>query len=182
MKQKEKIHIVKDLVEKFSTFDSFYIIDAMGLTVAQVNKFRQNCLANNLLYQVAKNTLIQKALEKAARKGVEEVFFSKVLKGFSGILFASQAAKMPAKIVIDFLKSENLSVPVLKGAVVDEDVFVGAEHLKMLSQLKSKEEVLGDIVQCLQSPIWRLMASVQSVEKKLAGVVDKLSSSCSRGD
>ncbi|MBX9890594.1 MAG: 50S ribosomal protein L10, partial [Amoebophilaceae bacterium] len=171
MKRAEKLKIIEGLVERFSTFDSFYVVDAMGLTVEQVNKFRRSCFEKELLYQVAKNTLIKKALEHTGKGKQYADFFSTVLKGFSGVLFASKPANAPAKMLKEFLTKENVALPVLKGACIHGDLFIGAQHLDKLSQLKSKEEVLGDIILLLQSPMSNIMASIRSGENRLMGVI-----------
>ena len=177
MKREEKLQVIEGLVEKFSTNDCFYLIDAMGLTVEQINKFRRSCLARNIVYQVAKNTLIQRAFEKSRKmeEGEYVPFFSEVLKGFSGILFTRENGNIPAKMLKSFLSAENLSSPVLKGASIHGDLFIGAKHLDMLSQLKSKKEILGDIISLLKSPVSSVMLSIQSGEKRLIGVVETLS-------
>ncbi|TDG95454.1 50S ribosomal protein L10 [Cardinium endosymbiont of Culicoides punctatus] len=174
MKREEKLQVIGDLAEKFSQFECFYVIDAMGLTVEQVNKFRKKCLAQNLVYQVAKNTFIQKALEQIGKGDAYAAFFARVLKGFSGILFAQDSGSAPAKMLKNFLTEEKLSVPTLKGASVYGDVFIGAEHLDMLSTLKSKEEILGDIISLLKSPISNVVTSLQSGERRLMGVMETL--------
>jgi len=176
MKRAEKLKIIEGLVEKFSTFDCFYVIDAMGLTVEQINKFRRNSFQKKVSYQVAKNTLIKKALEQAGKNTSYTDFFSKVLKGFSGVLFTSSAANAPAKLLKEFLATENIDIPVLKGASVYGDLFIGSSHIEALSQLKSKEEILSDIVALLKSPISNVMASMQSAEGNLMGVMKTIMS------
>ena len=175
MKRSEKLQIVEGLVEKFSTFDCFYIVDAMGLTVEQVNKFRKCCIEWGLVYQVAKNTLIQKALEQFVKNESYRPFFLSVLKGFSGVLFSCGRGNAPAKMLKAFLEKEKLNLPILKGASVCGDIFIGLEHLDMLSKLKSKEEILGDIVSLLKSPLLNVMGSIQSGGQRLIGVVQTLS-------
>lgn len=176
MRREEKLQVIEGLVEKFSAYDCFYVIDAMGLTVEQVNKFRKSCLEQNLVYQVAKNTLIQKALEQIGKGDTHATFFSKVLKGFSGVLFARDNGSAPAKMLKNFLTEEKLNIPSLKGASVYGDIFIGAQNLDMLSTLKSKEEILGDIISLLKSPISNVISSIQSGERRLMGVVETLAS------
>lgn len=175
MKREEKLQVIEGLVEKFSTFDCFYVVDAMGLTVEEVNKFRKSCFERGLIYQVAKNTLIQKALERSKKGEGYETFFSKILKGFSGILFTREDGGAPAKMLKTFLETEKLNLPILKGASIYGDYFIGAEHLDELSNLKSKDEILGDIVALLQSPISNVLASLQSGKRRLMGVIEALS-------
>ncbi|MCT4696985.1 50S ribosomal protein L10 [Candidatus Cardinium sp. TP] len=175
MKREEKLQVIEGLAEKFSTFDCFYVIDAMGLTVEQVNKFRKNCADQNIVYQVAKNTLIQKALERSEKCAAYVGAFSGVLKGFSGILFSRDSGRAPGKMLKAFLEVEKLSFPVLKGAAVHGDLFIGAAHLDALSNLKSKEEILGDIITLLKAPILNVVTAIQSGERRLMGVVETLS-------
>ena len=174
MKRVEKLQVIESLVDKFATFNSFYVIDAMGLTVDQINKFRKGCVEGNVVYQVAKNTLIQKALERSGKSEVYKDFFSKVLQGFSGILFAEEDGSLPAKILKTFLTAEKSDLPALKGASIYGDLFIGKEYLDALSALKSKNEILGDIVSLLQTPISNVVSSLQSGERRLMGVVEVL--------
>ncbi|WP_419241016.1 50S ribosomal protein L10 [Cardinium endosymbiont of Nabis limbatus] len=175
MKREEKLQVIEGLVEKFSTFDCFYVVDAMGLTVEQVNKFRKGCSEQDIVYQVAKNTLIQKALERSEKCAAYASSFSSILKGFSGILFSRDSGRAPGKMLKAFLEAEKLNLPVLKGASIHGDLFIGAAHLDALSNLKSKEEILGDIMVLLKAPILNVVAAVQSGERRLMGVVETLS-------
>ena len=175
MTRKEKNKIVDTLVEQLSATTYFYIIDAEGLNVEEINDFRRKCFQAGVAYQVVKNTLINKALEKLDG-GVDYAAFSDtVLQGFSGILFAQDIGSIPAKIIKDFRKQRNLGKPFLKGASIDKELFIGEEHLDTLSQLKSKAELLGELAGLLQSPIMRLMASLQSGSHQLAGLLEALS-------
>ncbi|MGI2257613.1 50S ribosomal protein L10 [Candidatus Cardinium hertigii] len=172
MKREEKLQVIESLIEKFSTFDCFYVVDAMGLTVEQVNKFRKSCAEQNIVYQVAKNTLIQKALERSEKCTAHSPVFSSVLKGFSGILFSHDSGRAPAKILKSFLEAEKLNLPILKAASIYGDLFIGAEHLHRLTTLKSKEEILADIITLLKAPILNVLAAMQSGEKRLMGVIE----------
>ncbi|WP_243017919.1 MULTISPECIES: 50S ribosomal protein L10 [Candidatus Cardinium] len=174
MKREEKLQVIENLVEKFATFDCFYLVDAMGLTVEQVNKFRKSCAQQDIVYQVAKNTLIQKALERSEKCAPYAASFSTILKGFSGILFSRDSGRAPGKMLKAFLEAEKLNLPVLKGASIHGDLFIGVEHLDALSNLKSKEEILGDIMGLLKAPIANVMSAVQSGQRRLMGVVKTL--------
>lgn len=175
MKREEKLQVIEGLVEKFSAFDCFYVIDAMGLTVDQVNKFRKSCAEQNIVYQVAKNTLIQKALERSEKCAAYASSFSSILKGFSGILFSHDSGRAPGKMLKAFLEAGKLSLPALKGASIHGDLFIGVGHLDALSNLKSKEEVLGDIMALLKASILNVVTVIQSGERGLMGVVEALS-------
>ena len=174
MTKEEKIKVVQELTGKFEENDFFYVTDASGLTVDQVNAFRRLCFEKGVEYGVYKNTLIQKALETLDADYTE--FYEKVLKGFSGILFAKEAGNTPAQVIRDFRKSgKSADKPMLKGASIDSDLFIGEEHLKMLSELKSKNELIGEIIGLLQSPAKNVISSLQSGGNTLSGLVKTLS-------
>ncbi len=173
MTREEKGQIIEELSAKFEENSNFYITDASGLTVEQINAFRQLCFNAGVDYGVYKNTLIQKALEKLDADYAE--FTESVLKGFSGIIFSKEAANAPAKVIKDFRKSDGGEKPTLKGASIDHDLFVGEEHLKMLAELKSKNELIGEIITLLQSPAKNVISALQSGSGTLAGLVKTLS-------
>lgn len=175
MNKQEKNQIIKDLSEKFSDSNYFYIINAMGLTVAEVNDLRKECHQKGIKYQVVKNTLIQKALDTLDNKEVYESFSEQVLKGFSGILFTTEdKGSIPAQIIKKYRKDTGGEIPVLKGASIDGEVFIGDQYLDELSKLKSKEELIGEVITLLQSPMKQVLASLQSGEHKLAGMLKGL--------
>jgi large subunit ribosomal protein L10 len=173
MTREEKGQIIEELSAKLEENSNFYITDASGLTVAQINAFRQLCFNAGVEYGVYKNTLIQKALEKLDADYAE--FTESVLKGFSGIIFSKEAANTPAKVIKDFRKSDGGEKPMLKGASIDHDLFIGEEHLKMLADLKSKNELIGEIISLLQSPAKNVISALQSGGGTLAGLVKTLS-------
>jgi large subunit ribosomal protein L10 len=174
MTRKEKNEIVETLASQLAATNYFYIIDAEGLNIEEVNDFRRKCFQEGVAYQVVKNTLISKALEKL-ESGVDYSSFSDaVLKGFSGILFAKDIGSTPAKIIKDFRKQRRLGSPLLKGASIDKDLFIGEEHLDALSQLKSKAELLGELIALLNSPITNVIASLQSGKHQLSGLMRAL--------
>ena len=173
MTREEKGHIIEELSSRFEENSNFYITDASGLTVEQINAFRKLCFDAGIEYGVYKNTLIQKALEKLDADYTE--FTETVLKGFSGIIFSKELANTPAKVIKDFRKSDGGEKPTLKGASIDHDLFVGEEHLKMLADLKSKNELIGEIIGLLQSPAKNVISALQSGGGTLAGLVKTLS-------
>ncbi len=175
MTRKEKSKIVATLVEQLALTEYFYIIDAEGLNVEEANDFRRRCFQAGVIYQVVKNTLITKALSQLDSEVDNFALSDTVLKGFSGILLAKDVGSIPAKVIKDFRKQRKLAKPLLKGAFIDKALFLGEEHLDMLSQLKSKTELLGELVGLLQSPITRVMASLQSSKYQLAGLLEALS-------
>ncbi len=174
MTKEQKAQIIEDLSQKFSTKNYFYITDASGLSVEQINKFRKLCFKKGIEYQVVKNSLIKKAL--ANLNTDYSPFNEAVLKGFSGILFAD-AGNAPAKLLKEFHKEagKGNEKPVLKGASIDGGLFIGADNLDVLSNLKSKNELIGDIIGLLQSPAKNVVSALQSGGNKLAGIVKTLS-------
>ena len=169
--RQEKSVIIDELVEKINANPYFYVTDASGLTVDQVNKLRRLCFDKGVNYQVVKNTLINKALEKAEGdfEGLGDV-----LKGFSGIMFASEIGNAPAKVIKEYRKSTSGEKPLLKGASIDSDIIIGDENLDMLVSLKSKNELIADVVAILQSPAKTVVSALQSGGGKLAGIVKTL--------
>lgn len=173
MTKEEKAIIIEDLAEKLSKTSYFYITDASGLSVAKIDAFRKLCFDRGIEYKVVKNTLIKKALERSETDYTP--FNDKVLTGFSGILF-SDSGNAPGKLIKEFRKKDKGgNKPVLKGASIDTDLFIGEENLDLLSSLKSKEELVGDILALLQSPAKNVISALQSGQNILAGVVKTLS-------
>lgn len=175
MTREEKSEIIESLTEKFKENPYFYITDASGFTVAQVNTFRRTCFEKGVEYKVYKNTLIAKALENLDADYTE--LSDKALKGFSGIIFTKEVGNLPAKVLLDFRKKmgKKETRPVFKGASIDSDVFIGESQLEMLSSLKSKQELLGDVIGLLQSPAKNLISALQSGQNTIAGLVKTLS-------
>ncbi|MBT29758.1 MAG: 50S ribosomal protein L10 [Thalassobius sp.] len=172
MTREEKHQLVGELSEKLANTDYFYIADASGLTVSEINDFRKMCFEKGLEYRVVKNTLISKALETLDTDYTE--FSEKVLKGFSGIIFSPEVGNAPAKVLKDFQKANGSDKPAFKGASIDSDVFIGSENLDLLSKLKSKDELLGDIIGLLQSPAKNVISALQSGGQTISGLLKSL--------
>lgn len=172
MTREDKAQLISDLTAKFKETDHFYVTDTSGLTVAEVNKFRSMCFDKGIEYRVLKNTIIKKALENV--DGDYEPL-NDVLKGFSGVMFINETANAPAKLIKKFQKDDPKDRPALKAASIDSDLFIGAEHLSALASLKSKQELIGDVISLLQSPAKNVVNLLQSGEQKLAGIVKTLS-------
>jgi len=171
MTREEKAQIIEELTEKFANHTHFYITDASGFTVAQVNNFRRLCYKSGIEYKVYKNTLIRKALEK--REGTDYSPMFKALHGFSGVMFSKESGNLPARIIKEFrVKLEGK--PVLKAASIDSDLFIGDENLNMLSELKSKNELIGDVIAMLQSPAKNVISALLSGKNTVAGLVKAL--------
>ena len=175
MTRAEKESIVEELYQKLSETNNFYIADPQGLNVKRVNNFRRLCFKRGVEYKVYKNTLIKKALDKLDTDYTS--FEESVLKGFSGILFSNESSNSPAKIIKEFRKSatsEDL-LPLLKGASIDSDLFIGEENLTALSKLKSKPELIGEVISILQSPDMNVISALQGSRHTLAGLIKTLS-------
>ena len=163
--------MVQELTEKFKTYPNFYIADAGGMTVAQVNDLRRLCFKADITMTMVKNTLIRKALEQLDGD-YSEVYGS--LKQPSSIFFATEEnPSVPAKVIKEFRKAGEK--PALKAAVIDTAVFVGDDQLKVLVDLKSKAELVGEIVGLLQSPAKNVISALKSGGGKLAGILKTLS-------
>lgn len=168
MKREEKNEIVLGLQEKLSAHNAIYVTDTSNLTVAQMNSIRRKCFEKGIQIQVAKNTLIQKAME-ASGADYSELF--SVLKGTSAIMFAT-VGNAPAKLIKELRQSGDK--PVLKGAFIDSAIFIGDNQLDALSSLKSKEELVGDIIALLQSPAKNVISGLKSGGGKIAGILKTL--------
>jgi large subunit ribosomal protein L10 len=173
MTREEKAQIIEDLAAKFADHAHFYITDASGFTVAQVNNFRRLCFKNGVEYRVYKNTMIQKALER--QKGTDFTPLFKTLSGFTGVIFSKEIGNTPAKVIREFRKKME-GRPVLKGASINSDLYVGDENLNMLADLKSKNELIGDVLALLQSPAKNVVSALLSSKHTVAGLVKTLES------
>jgi large subunit ribosomal protein L10 len=174
MTREEKRSFIDELVDKLKNTTHFYIADTGGMTVAEVNGFREMCFKRGIEYKVVKNTLIKKALDQL---DTDYSPFDEALKGSSGIMFSPEVGNVPAKIIRDYKKKggKELEKPAFKAASIDSDLYVGPQHLEPLSNLKSKDELLGEIITLLQSPATNVISALQSGKHKLAGIVKTLS-------
>ena len=174
MTKQEKNEVIDVLKEKFSQYNNFYITNTESLTVAQVVKLRRICFDKNIEMKVAKNTLIRKALESLDNKRYAGVFDS--LHGVTALMF-SENAKEPALIISDFRKglkgAKDGVKPALKAAFIDGDVFAGDDQLKTLVALKSKNDLIGEIIGLLQSPAKNVISGLNA-GGKLASLVKAL--------
>ena len=170
MTREDKGKVIDELAEKFSTNLHFYITDAGGFTVAQINAFRRICYQAGVEYGVYKNTLIRKALERNGKSNDQLVG---ALKGFSGVIFSKESGNTPARAIKEFRKKLD-GKPRLKAASIASDVYVGDENLNMLSELKSKNELIGDVIAILQSPAKNVVSALLSGKSTVAGLVKAL--------
>ena len=168
MNKEEKYDLVLALTEQMKEYGNFYITDTADLTVEKVNNIRRKCFESDITMQVAKNSLIKKAMEAA---GGDFSPIYDVLKGSSSILF-SKSATAPAKLIKQLRKRSEK--PILKAAYIAESVFIGDNQLDTLINLKSKEQLIGEIIGLLQSPAKNVISALQSGGNILAGVVKTL--------
>lgn len=159
MTKQEKNEVIELLKGKFSQYNNFYVTDTESLTVAQVGKLRRVCFNKQVEMKVAKNTLIKKALEGIDAEKYAGVYDS--LHKVTALLF-SENPKDPAVIISSFRKENNNEKPVLKAAFINGDVFVGDNQLKALTQIKTKNELIGEVIGLLQSPIQRVLGALQN--------------------
>ncbi len=171
MTREEKGAIIDDLSQKFQSIPYFYITDASGMSVAETNNLRRLCFERGIEYVVVKNTLIKKALETV--ENADYASFDDVLKGFSGVMFHPENGKAAAQLIKEFRRTNDKLK--LKGASVDYSLFVGADQLDTLINLKSKNELIGDIIGLLQSPAKNVVSALTSGGGKLAGILKTLS-------
>jgi len=159
MTKQEKNDVIEVLKGKFSQYNNFYITDTESLTVAQINNLRSHCFSKQVEMKVAKNTLIRKALESIDAEKYTGVYDS--LHKVTALLF-SENPKEPALILSGFRKEFKGEKPELKAAFINGDVFVGDNQLKNLTLIKTKNELIGDIIGLLQSPIQRVLGALEN--------------------
>lgn len=170
MTREEKSQYIEDLTTKLSDTGVFYLTDTAGLNVETVNQLREKCFKSNIELKVVKNTLLKKAMERVEDRNYEELYG--VLSGPTAILF-SEVGNAPARLIKDFRKKHEK--PLLKGAFVEETAYTGDESLEFLTTVKSREELIGDIIALLQSPAKRVVSGLQSGGNTIAGIIKTLS-------
>ena len=171
MTKEQKNEVIDVLKDKFSQYNNFYVTNTESLTVEQVTKLRRICFSKKVEMKVAKNTLIKKALESIDSTRFSGVFDS--LHGVTALLF-SENAKEPALIISTFRKeNKDGDKPTLKAAFIDGDVFVGDNQLATLRDLKSKQDLIGEIIGLLQSPAKNVISGLNA-GAKLAGLIKAL--------
>lgn len=169
MKREEKNAIVDSLAEKIKEYSHFYLTDTAQLNASDTSSLRRKCFENDIKLIVVKNTLLKRALEMS-EGDFDELY--PVLKGTTSIMFA-QTGNAPAKLIKEFRKQHDK--PVLKGAYVQESVFIGDQMLDTLVSVKTREELIGDIILLLQSPARNVVSALQSGGNKIHGVLETLS-------
>jgi len=169
MTKEQKAKYIDDLAAELSQTGVFYLTDTAELTVENINQLRRKCFQSNIRLKVVKNTLLQKAMEKIDGKDYSEL--NQVLSGPTSIMFA-EVGNLPARIIKDFRKKN--AKPILKGAFIDEAIFIGDHQLETLTNLKSREELVGDIIGLLQSPAKNVISALKGQGGKIAGILKTL--------
>ena len=169
MTREEKSQVIESLTAQLSENTIIYLADISGLDAGSTTKLRRACFKAGVSLNVVKNTLLSKAMESSDKD------FGKltgVLKGNTSLM-VSETGNAPAKVIKEFRKKSDK--PLLKGAFIEEAIYVGDEQLDKLVEIKSKEEVIGDIIGLLQSPAKNVISALQSGGGKLAGILKTLS-------
>jgi len=170
MKKEEKSQVIDSLVAELASNGHFYLTDVDSLTAEKTSALRRMCFNKNIKMLVVKNSLLQKAMERSAGKDYQPLYAS--LKGSTAVMF-SEVGNEPAKLIKEFRKGSEK--PLLKAAFVEECVYIGDNQLDVLVSIKSKNELIGDIIGLLQSPAKNVVSALQSGKGKLAGIVKTLS-------
>jgi large subunit ribosomal protein L10 len=170
MTREEKTAVVEDLKQKFDSTPFFYVTDSSTLSVGKINKLRRICFDKGIEILVVKNTLARKAMEALpADRGYDKLFDA--LHGPTTIMF-TDTANLPARVIEQFRKENDR--PTIKAAYIDTDVIFGDENLEFLAKLKSKEELLGELIGLLQSPAKNVVGALKSGAHTIAGLVKAL--------
>jgi len=170
MKKEEKSEVIDSLVEQVASNSHFYLTDVSSLPADKTSALRRLCFKRNIKMLVVKNSLLKKAMERKSDNGYEQLVST--LKGATAILF-SEVGSDPAKLIKEFRKTSDK--PVLKSAFVEGCAYIGDNQLEALSSIKSKNELIGDIIGLLQSPAKNIVSALQSSGGKLSGIVKTLS-------
>ena len=169
MTREEKAKYIDDLTAELVNAGVFYLADTSNLSVDVINNLRRKCFQSNVTLKVVKNTLLEKAFEKV--DGIDYGLLTTALSGPTSIMFA-EVGNVPAKIIQEFRKKSDK--PVLKGAFIEEAIFVGDNNLEALANIKSKNELIGDIVGLLQSPAKNVISALKGQGGKIAGILKTL--------
>jgi large subunit ribosomal protein L10 len=169
MNREEKAQYIDDLAAELSAATILYLTDTADLTVETINNLRRRCFQSNISLKVVKNTLLKKAMDRVEGKNYGEL--TTLLKGSTSIMI-SQEANAPARLIQEFRKKNQK--PILKGAYIEEAIFVGDNQLVTLESMKSKEELIGEIVGLLQSPAKNVLSGLKGAGGKIAGILKTL--------
>lgn len=169
MNKSERNQAIDALIEKIDSTPNFYLADISTLNAEDTYKLRSICHKRSVRLEVVKNSLLRKALERA-NSDYQQLY--PVLKGSTSIMF-TEVGNAPAKLIKEFRKKSDR--PLLKGAWVGEGIFIGDESLTVLENIKSKEELIADVIALLQSPAKNVVSALQSPGRNLAGILKTLS-------
>lgn len=169
MTRQEKHDAIENLKEALVGVKTLYLADIEGLDARQTNALRRACFKENVKLQVVKNTLLAKAMEASTHDFGE---LTGILRGNTSLMF-SETGNAPAKVIKNFRKKSDL--PILKGAFIEEAIYLGDDQIDALVAIKSKEELIGDIIMLLQSPAKNVVSALQSGGGKLSGILTTLS-------
>lgn len=170
MKREDKAQIIDKLVEKLKGASHFYLTDTSELNAEVTSKLRRKCFEKDIELLVVKNTLLKKAMEKS-EADYSEMF--EVLKGSTSIMF-TETGNAPGKLIKEFRNKKTLK-PIVKAAYVEETVYLGDDQLEVLANIKSKNELIADVIGLLQSPAKNVVSALQSGGQTLTGVLKTLS-------
>ncbi|MDG1237623.1 MAG: 50S ribosomal protein L10 [Flavobacteriales bacterium] len=170
MKKEEKQVMIDDLSKRLDENNIIYIADISSLDAVATSSLRRQCFAKNIKLSVVKNTLLKKAMENVQGKDLTELY--DILPGPTAIML-SDTGNLPAKLIKDFRKKSDK--PVLKGAFVEESIYIGDDQLNLLADIKSKDELIGEVIGLLQSPAKNVISALISSKGKIAGLVKTLS-------
>lgn len=169
MRKEDKKQLIDSLVEQLTENNNFYLADVSTLNAADTSKLRRMCFNRGIQLRVVKNTLLKKAMESVDK---EFEGLDVALKGQSSLMFA-EAGNAPAKLIKEFRK--KLEYPKLKAAYIEEMIYVGDNQLDFLASIKSKNELIADVVALLQSPVKNVVSALQSGGNNLTGILTTLS-------
>ena len=169
MKQEQKSVIIDAIAKDLAEYSHVYVTDISGFTVETVNQLRRLCFRRNIKLKVVKNTLLKRAMDQS------DVDYSEIYPALAGTtsIMLSNTGNAPAKVIKEF-RAKNKK-PILKAAFIEEATYFGDDQLDNLCNIKSREELIGDIVGLLQSPARNVISALQSGGGKLAGIVKTLS-------
>jgi large subunit ribosomal protein L10 len=169
MNREEKAQYIDDLAAELSTAGVLYLTDTADLTVESVNALRRRCFQTQISLKVVKNALLKKAMERVEGRNYGEL--KSLLKGSTSIMISTEA-NAPARLIQEFRKKN--AKPILKGAYIEEAIFVGDNQLVALEFMKSKDELIGEIIGLLQSPAKNLVSGLKGAGAKIAGILKTL--------
>ena len=176
MNKEEKVKVVEELKGQLNDYKSIYLTDIAGLDAMQTSKLRRECFNSNVKLSVVKNTFLERAMSESETDFGE---LKDLLKGNTTVML-SESVNGPAKVIKKFRKDGEK--PILKGAFVDEAIYIGDDQIEALFNLKSKEEVIGEIITLLQSPAKNVISALKSSSGKIAGLVKTLSENPIEGE